>query len=79
MDLQSRKLNLIGYLIDIQDENVISDIESTIVESRKKSNPQNLRIFSPEELVSRAEEANKDYIAGRIKTQEELESDAQGW
>ena len=37
MDLQSRKLNLIGYLIDIEDEKVIGDIESAIFESRKHS------------------------------------------
>jgi hypothetical protein len=79
MDLQSRKLSLIGYLVDIQDEKVIGDIESTIFESRKLSNRQNLKRFTEEEMVNRAEEANKDYLAGRIKSQDELETESKNW
>ena len=79
MDLKSRKLNLIGYLIDVQDEKVISDIESTIIESRKHINHEHMVQFTSEELVSRAEEANRDYLAGRTITQEELESESKKW
>jgi len=79
MNLQSRKLSLIGYLVDIQDEKVIGDIESVLLESQKLSSQQNFKRFTGEELVIRAEEANKDYLAGRIATQEELESDSKNW
>ena len=79
MDLQSRKLSLIGYLVDIQDEKVIGDIESTIFESRKLSSQQSLKRLTEEELINRAEEANKDYLAGRIKSQDELETESKNW
>lgn len=36
MDLQVRKLNLIGYLIGLQDEKVFSKVESTIFENKKQ-------------------------------------------
>ena len=79
MDLQSRKLNLIGYLIDIQDEKVFNEIESTILENTKQNRQQNLVQFTQEQLENRAEEANQDYLAGRTKTQDQLESESKGW
>lgn len=35
MDLQTRKLNIIKYLIGLQDEKVFNKIETTIIESQK--------------------------------------------
>lgn len=35
MDLQTRKLNAIDYLIRFQDEEAFSKIETTILEGRK--------------------------------------------
>jgi hypothetical protein len=35
MDLQSRKLSIIEYLISLQDEKIFSLIESTIIETKK--------------------------------------------
>ena len=79
MDLQSRKLNLIGYLIDIQDEKVFSEIESSILGNTKQNSQQNLVRFTQEQLENRAEEANQDYLAGRTKTQDQLESESKSW
>ena len=79
MDLQSRKLNLIGYLMDIQDEQVFSRIESQILCNSEQNNRQNLRQFTQEELVNRAQEATREYLAGKTKTQDQLESESKGW
>jgi hypothetical protein len=79
MDLQTRKLNLIGYLIDIQDENIFSEIESTILEKTKHKMEQNLVRFTQEQLENRAEEANQDYLSGRTKSQDQLESESKSW
>jgi len=70
-DLQSRKLNLFGYLMDIQDEQVFSRIESQILSDREQNGRQNLKQFTQEELINRAEEATKDYLSGRTKTQDQ--------
>lgn len=83
MDLQSRKLNLIGYLMDIQDEQVFSRIESQILcnseQNSEQNSRQNLRQFTQEELVNRAQEATREYLAGKTKTQDQLESESKGW
>lgn len=80
MDLQTRKLNAIKYLISLQDEKAFSKIESTIMESQ---NPQevrkDLKPFTQRQLLARAKQSNKDYQAGRFKTQEQLEKESESW
>ena len=78
MDLQTRKLNLIEYLIPLQDENVFKVIEEYIHKSLK-SNKQALKQFTQEELIQRAEESNTDYLAGNFKSQEQLETESNDW
>lgn len=55
MDLQTRKLNAIKYLISLQDEKAFSKIESTILESQ---NPQevkrDLKPFTQKQVLARA-------------------------
>ncbi len=78
MDLQTRKLNAIKYLISLQDEKAFSKIESTIFESQ---NPQevkrDLKPFTQRQLLARAKQSNKDYQAGKFKTQEQLENESE--
>ena len=80
MDLQTRKLNAIKYLISLQDEKAFSKIESTIFESQ---NPQevkrDLKPFIQRELLTSAKQSNKDYQAGKFKTQEQLEYESENW
>jgi len=80
MDLQTRKLNAIKYLISLQDEKAFSKIESTIFESQ---NPQevkrDLKPFTQRQLLARAKQSNKDYQAGKFKTQEQLEYESENW
>jgi hypothetical protein len=40
MDLQTRKLNAIKYLINIQDENILNKIEATIYASKAIESPK---------------------------------------
>ncbi|MCX6236806.1 MAG: hypothetical protein NTY07_04460 [Bacteroidia bacterium] len=78
MDLQTRKLNAIRYLINLQDEKIFKKIEATIdnVKSQKeaKSSP-----FTSKQLVDRAKRSNEDYLAGRFKSQEQLELESENW
>jgi len=74
MDLQTRKLNAIEYLISIQDEKVLSKIESTIIENQKQQKKiRELKPFTQKQLINRAKRSNRDYLAGKVKTQEQLE------
>ena len=78
MDLQTRKLNLIAYLIGLQDEKVFKTIEDSIRKFLKMSG-QTLKPFAQEDLIQRAEESNVDYLAGNFKTQEQLENESNDW
>lgn len=78
MDLQTRKLEAIGHLISIQDEELFAKVESVINESYKKDTNY-LKQFTQEEIINRAEESNQDYLAGRYITQEDLEKESENW
>ena len=77
MDLQTRKLNLITYLAQMQDENFFEKIENYIL--RKSKETEELRQFSVEELISRIEISEQDYKNGNFKTQEDLEKISANW
>lgn len=74
MDLQTLKLNLIEFLIGLQDEELLNKIEAAVFKSKKKSN-YFLKPFSKKELIERAQVSESDYQAGRYKTQEQLEKE----
>ena len=73
MDLQTRKLNTIGYLINLQDEKVFSKIEATI-DSIKNQKDRSLKPFTEKQLIDRVKRSNQDHLSGRFKSQEQLES-----
>ena len=80
MDLQVRKLNLIGYLIGLQDEKVFSKIESTIFENQKRQKrTREVKPFTSQQLIDRANRSDSDYDAGKFKTQDQLEIESENW
>ena len=78
MDLKTRKLNAIEYLIHLQDEDVFKKIEETIFKS-KGVREKTFKPFTEEQLIERARKSSKDYLAGKFKTQEQLEIESQKW
>lgn len=78
MDLQTRKLNAIEYLIHLQDENEFKKIEETIFKT-KNIREKALKPLTKEQLIERANKSNKDYLAGKYKSQEQLEIESQKW
>jgi hypothetical protein len=78
MDIQTRKLNAIDYLIKLKDERMLTKIEATILEL-KTSGTKKLKPFTRKQLVDRAGKANQDYLHGNIKTQEQIESESANW
>ena len=51
-------MNLIEYLLGVQDEKVFDKIESTIQKSIKTVKPNDI-VFSKQDLIERAEFANR--------------------
>ena len=78
MDLQTRKLNLIEYLIGIQDEKIFQRIEDSINKTLQTTN-QPLRQFTQQELTDRALKSNEDYHLGKFQDQEKLEKESNYW
>jgi hypothetical protein len=78
LNIQTRKLNAIEYLIHLQDEEVLNKIEEEIQKniaiSRKIVEP-----FSENELLQRAIKSNDDYLSGNFKSQEQLEIESTKW
>ncbi|WP_294297097.1 hypothetical protein [uncultured Chryseobacterium sp.] len=78
MNFQIRKLNLIAYLAQIQDEHFFDKIEDYILSKLEKDrfdyNP-----FSIETLINRIEKSEEDFKNGRFKSQEDLESQSSNW
>ncbi|AXG71125.1 hypothetical protein KORDIASMS9_03380 [Kordia sp. SMS9] len=77
MDLQTRKLNLISYLAQLQDEKFIEKIERFIL--RKQRNEPEFKPFTVDELIQRIEKSENDFKNGKFKTQDELEQLSEDW
>ena len=78
MDIQTRKLNAIEYLIHLQDEDVFKKIEETIFKT-KDVREKAFKPFTEKQLIERARKSNKEYLTGKYKTQEQLETESQKW
>ena len=78
MDLQTRKLKAIGYLINLQDEKIFAKIETTI-DSIKSQKDIKVKPFTKKQLIDRAKRSNQDYLSGRFKTQDQLELESENW
>ena len=78
MDLQTRKLYLITYLAQLQDENFFEKIENYILRKAKNENSE-FKPFTVDELISRIEKSEDDFKNGRFKTQEEIEKRSANW
>lgn len=75
MNLQVRKLNAIEYIIGLKDKKIFDKIELAILESQQEG----MKPFSQKQLVERAKRADKDYLSGNFKTQEQIESESENW
>lgn len=78
MDIQTRKLNIIEYLIGLNDENIFKVIED-IINRSKEGKDIRYKSFTQEELIKRAEESNTDYLAGNYTDQDQLEITSANW
>ena len=77
MDLQTRKLNLISYLAQLQDENFLRKIENFILSKKQKDS--DLKPFAEDELIARIKKSEEDFKSGKYKTQNDLEQISVKW
>lgn len=78
MDLQTRKLHLISYLAQLQDELFLEKLETYILKQEKEQQTE-FKQFTVEEFIKRIEKSELDFKNGRFKNQEELEKITANW
>lgn len=79
MDLQTRKLNLITYLAQLQDELFFEKIEHYILKKRAEETQEVYQSFTNQELVDRIKKSEQDFKNGKVISQEELDNDSADW
>ena len=79
MDFQTRKLNLIAYLTQIQDESILSKIEGLLLKRKTKDNETTFKSFTLEEFIDRIEKSEQDFKEGKFKSQDDLEKISEKW
>jgi hypothetical protein len=78
ISFEPRKLKVIEYLIHLQDQDLIFQIENTILRS-KNSKLQHPKPLTHEEVISRAKQSNEDFASRKVITQDELKSEIKNW
>lgn len=79
MDIQTRKLNIIAYLAQLQDESLIQKIEKYIVNNSEKIKSADKKPMTIQELLDRIEKSEMDFKEGRVYSQDELENLSATW
>lgn len=79
MDFQTRKLHLISYLAQVQDESILDKIESLILKREIEDSESDSKPFKVEEFVDRIKKSEDDIKIGNYRTQADLEKLSENW
>jgi len=72
-NIQTRKKQLLNYIREVKDENILSLLEE-FMEKSINSVPLQRKPFSKSELVAGVYQAEKDFEEGRFYTSNQLEA-----
>lgn len=72
MNIQARKLALIQKLVQLQSEEVLTQLERLLKKSRKHEAESDLKPFSIQQLNERVSQSESDFKNGRYITTSEL-------
>ena len=79
MNIQARKLILIEEFLHINDENLITKLESFIKQEKKVSHERNLKPMSLKDFHEIIDQAKRDSDAGRVISHQELKNKVKTW
>ena len=79
VDIQTRKLNLITYLAQLQDESFLEKIEEYILSKLEKEDHSEFIPFTTDILIKRIERSEEDFKNGKFKNQEDVENQSANW
>lgn len=72
MNVQSEKLQLIEWLVQLQDLTILQRIKEVKQDAEVAAYEASLKPMTKEELIARAEESNRDIEAGRVYDLEDV-------
>jgi hypothetical protein len=78
-NLQTDKLDLIGWIYSLQDASLIENLKEFQKNTTIKMYEASLKPMSKKELVTRAKEANKAISNNEVISQEELKKESKNW
>jgi len=79
MNIQTRKLVLIEEFLRINDESLITKLESFIKREKKISHERNLKPMLLNEFHEMIDQAKQDSDAGRVISHQELRKKVKTW
>ena len=79
MNSQSLKLSLIDWLIHLNDDKLIDEVQSIRKKDFVKNYESTLKPFTEEELLSRIAKSEDDFKNGRITSLENFIKEAGKW
>ena len=74
MNIDARKMNLVRWLIQLQNETYLNDVEQIYYEYQKSKYESDLHPMSLDELYNLIEKAEKDIFQNRIIYHEDIVS-----
>lgn len=78
-DLHTDKLDLIGWIYNLQDVSLIKNLKELQKKTVVKTYEASLKPITKEELVNRAYEANRAISNNEITSQEDLKKECKNW
>jgi len=78
MDIQVKKLELIEWIAQISDSNIISKMDK-ISRTYLTISKDNIKTMTLEEFYASIDRAEKDIKSGKIFTQNEVEKESKNW
>lgn len=76
MNIQTRKLNIINYIVNLDDDKEIRRIETVLLKNLKE---KVYRPLTQEKLLARVKESMEDYKKGNFLIQDDLEDESENW
>ena len=79
MNIQAKKINIIEWLLQVQDQSIIEKIEMLQKKARLKTYEDKLKPMSQAEFHVRIQSAEEDIKQGRLISHEDLEKESDNW
>lgn len=79
MDIAEKKIEIIEWLAQISDKKVIDKVEKIKNQSIKEIYESNLKPMSAKAFKSMLERSQRDFLKGRVISQDRLERESDAW